>query len=180
MPQEPAMIRVNWLFLTLLLAHCAVFPVAAQTPEAFTCPMTLPGESRPPARMDPFGPEESVHYADSIWQSIPNDGMLALGPEAEIGFGTLQGWRTTTVTWMRADGVEGWVIVSGERLDAKSDLSPRTPLSPQRQYVQRGYVLTGIAFPSEGCWRLTGTVGEHEISWVVDVGFVDEVVTPIT
>lgn len=173
------MTRANRLLMTFLLALVTVNPLAAQTPETFTCPVTPPGEHRPPARMDPFEPTDAVHYADGIWVSIPNNGVLELGPDTEIGYGKLQGWRTTTVTWMRADGVEGWVVVSGERLDAESSLAPRTPLSPQRQYVQAGFVETGIAFPGEGCWQLTGTVGDHEITWVVDVRFVDSIATPV-
>lgn len=169
------MIRVPRLLLILLIALSTAWPAAAQTPVDAVCPVTLPNDRRPPARLDPFEPGDAVHYEDGIWVTIPPDGDLVLGKDNEIGYGKLQGWRTMTVTWMRADGVEGWVIVSGERLDEPSDLSPRTPLSPQRQYVQAGFVKTGIAFPSEGCWQLTGTVGDHKITWVVDVRFVDEV-----
>lgn len=172
------MIRVFRLLLVLLITLVTPLPAAAQTPEAFACPVTLPGNSRPPTRLDPFAPDDAVHYADGIWVTITADGVLVLGKDTEIGYGKLQGWRTSTVTWMRADGVVGWVIVSGERLDQPSDLSPRTPLSPQRQYVKAGFVKTGIAFPSEGCWRVIGTVGDHKITWVVDVRFVEVVATP--
>lgn len=110
--------------------------------------------------------------------SIPANGVLRLRPDDAIKFGPLTGWRSTEVQWLRDDGIEGFVIVSGQRLDEQSDLSPQTPLSPQRQYVLLGPVKTGLAFPSEGCWEVTGRVGEHSITWMVEVRFEDEVATP--
>lgn len=140
-----------------------------------TCPVTIPADFRPPAESDPFEDDELIHYDNGIWVTIPEDGVLELSADQEVAFGPLQGWRTETVTWLRDEGVEGFVIVSGERLDAESEFTPQTPLSPQRQYVQIGFVQTGIAFPSEGCWEVTGFVGKNEITWVVVVQFVDHI-----
>ena len=148
--------------------------LTAQTPVALACETTRPTDIRPDDRVSPFSQSESVYFEDGIWVSIPADGVLELAADQTIAFGTLQGWRTETFTWLRDEGVEGFVLVSGERLDEESTLSPQTPLSPQRQYVQVGYVKTAIAFPSAGCWEVTGTVGPHAITWVMDVRFVSE------
>ena len=164
--------------ISLLLIASLGATLAAQTPAAFVCETTEPVADRPAANVDPFGKDTSVYYEDGIWVSIPGDGVLELAPDRDIAFGIYQGWRTETFTWLRDKGVEGFIVVSGERLDEESDLQPQTPLSPQRQYVQVGWVETGIAFPDEGCWEVTGTVGHHSITWVMDVRFVDVVATP--
>lgn len=173
------------LILISLMVGIAPAVIPASTPPVFSCPVTLPSDNRPPRKSDPFDENESTHYENGIWVSVPSDGVLELTSDDEIVFGPLAGWRSQTVTWMRADGIEGWIIVSGQRLDAESDLSPQTPLSPQRQYVRVGTVTTGIAFPSEGCWEVTGIVtsparGDAAITWVVDVRFVeiDSLATP--
>lgn len=165
------MIR-RFLGFLLVLPFFAITGATA-TPDAFTCPVTAPNETKPDAKENPFHADETTYYEDGIWVTIPADGVQELTPADEVQLSGLEGWRSSSHTWMRADDVEGWVIVSGKRLDAPSDLAPRTPLSPQRQYVQRGYVKTGIAFPHPGCWEVTGTVGTHQITWVMDVRFVD-------
>lgn len=164
------------IFILLIASSLAV--VTAQTPEVFACNTTEPVTDRPAVDVDPFGEDESVYFEDGIWVSVPDDGLLELSAAQSVSFGELQGWRTETFTWLREEGVEGFIVVSGERLDEESDLQPQTPLSPQRQYVQVGWVETGIAFPDEGCWEVTGTVGHHSITWVMDVRFVDVVATP--
>ena len=166
--------------LTSIIAITGSMAVAsAQTPVAFVCETTAPVTDRPPADVSPFGEDESVYFEDGIWVSIPEDGVLELSAERTVTFGDLEGWRTETFTWLREDGVEGFVVVSGERLDKPSNFQPQTPLSPQRQYVQVGTVRTGIAFPDKGCWEVTGTVGDHSITWVMDVRFGETIATPV-
>lgn len=161
--------------LILALPIAAASSLTRATPLVSNdCPVTRPGSLRPPPESDPFDDEASIHYENGIWVTVPLDGILELPPQHEITFGPLAGWRSESVTWLRDEGVEGFVIVTGERLDEKSTQSPQTPLSPQRQYVRTGFVQTGIAFPSEGCWKVVGNFGEHEITWVMDVRFVVE------
>lgn len=165
------------IFILAVLLMAPATPTA--TPEGFVCPITAPSDVQPAANETPFAADQSIWYENGIWVTLPPDGVLELSPHDEVAVGKLRGWRSTTLTWMRADGVEGYVIVSGKRLDAPSNRSPQSPLSPERQYVQLGAVRTGIAFPSAGCWQVTGTVGENAITWVVDVRFADAVGTPI-
>lgn len=148
---------------------------ADATPEAFTCPVTSPTDSRPEKSIDPFDEDAALHHEDELWVTIPANGIIELSLEDTITFGLLTGWRSETVAWLREDGVEGFVDVTGQRLDTESELSPQTPLSPQRQYVRIGPVTTGLAFPSEGCWEITGSVGNHQITWVADVRFIDHI-----
>lgn len=166
--------------IALLFTLVAPADVAAQsTPAAFSCPVTEPGEERPTKHVDPFAADDSLIHEDGLWVTIPENGVLRLRPDDLVTFGPVKDWRTTKVTWLREEGVEGFVTVSGQRLDEPSDLAPTTPLSPQRQYVKVGPVTTGLAFPEEGCWEVTGSVGDHEITFVVEVRFVEES-TPAT
>ncbi|MCA9833368.1 MAG: hypothetical protein KC435_05440 [Thermomicrobiales bacterium] len=167
------------IFLTalLILPFFTTADIHA-TPTAFVCPVTAPSDVKPSAEENPFATDQTTYYEDGIWVTIPADGMLTLTHTDEVLVSKLQGWRSSTHTWMRADGVEGWIIVSGKRLDEASDLSPQTPLSPERQYVKVGYAKTGIAFPSGGCWEVTATVGGHSVTWVMDIRWTDDAGTP--
>lgn len=166
------------IFRTLLamVITFAVLPAAsiATPPSGAACPVTIGTTVHPPAMIDPFEKDANVFHENGLWVSVPADGKLTLGPDDAITFGPLTGWRSTEVQWLRDEGVEGFIIVSGKRLDAKSELTPKTPLSPQRQYVKVGPVKTGLAFPDAGCWQVTGTVGNHSVTWAVDIKFVME------
>lgn len=162
-------------FLVALLPGPPAFSEA--TPAALSCPVSEPIGDRP--EIDPFPTDASLYYEDGIWVTIPQDGTVILTPEDTIQIGPTAGWRSTEVMWLRDRGVEGFIEVTGKRLDKPSEESPRTPLSPQRQYVRVGQVTTGLAFPSEGCWEVTGRAAsssagdDHSITWVVDVRFVE-------
>lgn len=174
------MLLIRTLLICMMLTGGAdLLAVTASTPAAFACPLTTASDSRPDLSIDPFEKDAALHHEDGLWVTIPEDGIIQLTPDDAITFGPLTDWRSESITWLREDGVEGFVDVSGQRLDAESEFSPQTPLSPQRQYVRLGPVTTGLAFPSDGCWEVTGTVGGHSITWVVEVRFVDDpVATP--
>jgi hypothetical protein len=63
--------------------------------------------------------------------------------------------------WWR--GVEGQLTIRGRRLDA-----PGPPLRAEipEGYGVSGFQATGIIFPTEGCWRVTGKVGNATLSFV--------------
>ena len=66
--------------------------------------------------------------------------------------------------WWRK--VHGALEISGRRLDA--------PAPPLRADVPAGYGATGfqasgVTFPTEGCWRLTGRVGSTTLTFVTTV-----------
>lgn len=168
--------RPAFVLILLLPAILLVSRGEEATPTAFSCPVTIPTTDRPGENSTPFDSQDALHHENGIWVTIPEDGVIELGLEDALTFGPLEGWRSQTVTWLRDEGVEGFIEVFGQRLDAESEFSPQTPLSPQRQYVRIGFVQTGLAFPSEGCWQVTGTVGDASISWVVEVRFLAEIV----
>jgi len=63
--------------------------------------------------------------------------------------------------WWRL--VSGDLTITGRRLDA--------PAPPLKSFVPEGYgeigfQASGVTFPSEGCWQLTGTVAHSSLTFV--------------
>jgi hypothetical protein len=69
------------------------------------------------------------------------------------------------IAWQRGPGTRGRVSVEARRLDA-----PAPPV--RRRISARGYGLTGlqasgIAFPTQGCWRVTASAGGAHLTFVL-------------
>ena len=66
--------------------------------------------------------------------------------------------------WWR--GVAGRLVITGRRLDA-----PAPPLDADVPggYGARGFVPSGLVFPTAGCWRVQGALGAARLSFVVKV-----------
>lgn len=164
--------------MRIAIILCLLVTVLSGTPTLgatdFACPVTVSKMTHPRTNESPFAHDQPVIHRDGIWVSVPADGVVELTPQDEILFGMSRGYRADEHTWLRDDGVEGFILISGKRLDQSSELTPRNAVSPQRQYLKTGAVEASIAFPSEGCWEVTASVGEHSLTWVVDVRFVDE------
>jgi hypothetical protein len=62
--------------------------------------------------------------------------------------------------WWR--GVKGRLNITGRRLDGKAP--PLTADIPD--YGTTGFQASGISFPTEGCWEVTGRVGEARLTFV--------------
>ena len=68
------------------------------------------------------------------------------------------------VGWWR--GAAGRLIVTGRRLDAAAPpLGAHVPSG----YGRTGFQPTGLVFPTVGCWRVEGRVGDARLSFVVKV-----------
>lgn len=60
-------------------------------------------------------------------------------------------------------GVRGPLTVTGHRLNGPG---PRLRARVPEGYGATGFQASGIIFPSEGCWKVTGTVGEANLTFV--------------
>jgi hypothetical protein len=71
--------------------------------------------------------------------------------------------------------VAGTLTIEGRRLDA-----PAPPLEAwiPDGYGDSGFQVSGITFPTDGCWEITGRVGEGSLTFVVLVVY-PEGFTPI-
>jgi hypothetical protein len=74
------------------------------------------------------------------------------------------GSMSTKFGWWRI--APGTLTITGRRLDA-SELPVRATIPDG--YGGSGYQSSGVDFPTEGCWELTGTVGRSSLTFVVFV-----------
>jgi hypothetical protein len=151
------------------LATVAVPSPATSQPPG---PVTLADKERCPAtrpsRVGPHGVSPTAFFG---WESSygnrklwvgglwPN-GVIKAGPE----FVTEDGSVSIKFGWWRA--VTGDLRIEGRRLDATSPpLQVRVPFG----YGETGFQSSGVFFPTEGCWEVTGSVGRTTLTFVTFV-----------
>jgi hypothetical protein len=66
--------------------------------------------------------------------------------------------------WWRAE--PGRLRIRGRRLDAPA---PAVRADVPTGYGSEGFQVSGLTFPTVGCWRVTGTVARAKLSFVVRV-----------
>jgi hypothetical protein len=128
---------------------------------ARNCPVTI-GHPIPPAtpwRDQLFG-WPRAYGNGSLWVgSLWPRGVVIMtrdqiNPDGSMGmkFGW---WRSTS----------GFLTITGRRLDAPAPrLSARTS-----DYALTGFDASGVTFPTEGCWQVTGKVGPVTLTFVTFV-----------
>lgn len=160
------------LILVLALSACAPavtiaqeLPSALPLPEATPqptptslppagdkCPTTLAVEDQPPddPHADSFGFGLWFINADrTMWAYL--DGGWAAGKDGN------------KVIWIRPAGTQ--LLVSGRRLDGEAP--------PLRADIPccytTGFQVTGLYFPTGGCWEVAAEAGEHHLQFVVEI-----------
>jgi hypothetical protein len=156
--------------LVLLLAAAAVactsaFAHSAKSPPA-ACPVTAPQARQGSG----FGPE-GFNYGNTRIRAQLNwaNGVLIAGRYPDGGsLATISkdGSMDAKVGWWR--GRRGKLVIQGWRLDG---LAPplRVWTPPAGSYGDTGFMPTGLTFPTNGCWRVTGSVGGASLTFVVEV-----------
>ena len=115
-----------------------------------SCPITHPNGSIPPSVSG-----SGWHGNGSLWVEFPSPlNVVVLQRAADGSLETKFPW------WRGASGILG---IAGKRLDG-----PAPPLTAE---VPSGYGDTGLQptrlhFPTEGCWQVTGQVGEASLTVV--------------
>ena len=140
------------------------------------CAVTIPNGSQPPVKN--FGgkvtyspdyngprdaPDQGSHGNGKLWTVLYPDGTVVFrrgGP----GFILSDGSLSMKFPWWR--GVRGKLSIEGRRLDSSAPpLRARIP----EGYGDTGFQSTAIIFPTEGCWEVTGKVGEASLTFVTKV-----------
>lgn len=155
--------------LGALAAICGVFalPLAHRAAGAATrrCPVTVRGSTRkPPVAFVRTGlPVPYVHTwlaSRTIWLRLPRHGILPAQRDP--------GGRTISAKfpWWRV--VRGQLHASAHPVGrARPRLSAE--VQPVADYGPTGFVPSALRFSKPGCWRITGSLREHTISFVAEV-----------
>jgi hypothetical protein len=138
-----------------------------------SCPVTPPNGKQPPEGDNVFGRGPGGHGTEALWTNLWTwgEGVVDVPPDHVNSDGSLGEMKWP---WWR--GVPGRLTIVGRRLDAEAP--PLRAFVPEG-YGERGFIATGLIFPTTGCWEITGRVGEASLVFVLRVRQVDVAGTPI-
>jgi hypothetical protein len=117
------------------------------------CPVT-----RPSKRLDGF----TMYGNGFLSTHVATDGGLLTRRDPDGTFFTKLGW-------LPRRGFAGTLTVRGDRLDAPAPPMHVLGVHWGHSSSGRGSWASAVAFPSEGCWGITGRVGDISLSYVVRV-----------
>lgn len=132
---------------------------------AAKCPVTLPNERTRPS-------EETGIFAPSTLRGKPAL-RVVLWPDGTVVFtpggrGSIEpdGSLGMKFPWWREGRLRGKLKIHGKRLDASA---PPLRASIPEGYGDTGFQSTALIFPTEGCWEVTGEVGDTSLTFVTRV-----------
>ncbi len=148
------------------LVGCATVPPspAPSKPalaDAEDCAVTRPGAGPPGVSPDLFFGSGAAHGNGQLWVGgLWPDGVIV----ADARFVDEDGAVGMKFGWWRESA--GELTITGRRLDG--------PAPPARGEVPSGYgslgfQASGVIFPTEGCWEVTGTVAGTSLTFVTFV-----------
>ncbi len=125
------------------------------------CPVTFPNGSQPPypSLQYPGAPHSPGYHGNGVlWAATGTGGKILVQPALVNADGSIE-WK---MGWHR--GEHGKLTVTGRRLDAPAP--PAQGYYDIEGYGDIGFQAGGITFPSQGCWEITGKVGEASLTFV--------------
>jgi len=128
------------------------------------CSVTIPNGSTPPGER----PSSLHHGNGDLWTVLWPEGRVVFEPGGP-GFVSADGSLSMKWPWWR--GGRGRLSIDGRRLDASAPpLRSKIP----KGYGGTGFQATALIFPTEGCWEVTGKVGQATLTFVTLVVRVKE------
>ncbi len=129
-----------------------------------TCPVTLPRRA-PSAAQGLFG-AGAAHWNDALFVGgLWPHGTIVFQPGGP-GFVLPDGSLSMKFGWYRGAGLRGKLTIHGKRLDASA---PPLRADIPKGYGEAGFQATALIFPTEGCWEVTGEVGDTRLTFVTRV-----------
>jgi hypothetical protein len=129
-----------------------------------SCPVTLPNGKSPPGASD-----FNLGNEDGSLFTIPWPEGVVIFARDGPGFVLPDGSLEMKWPWWR--GVRGKLTIEGRRLDAPAP-APRAEFTGG--YGDSGFLPITLIFPTQGCWEITGKVGNAQLTFatlVVKVPF---------
>jgi hypothetical protein len=174
---HPHSLTVRGLALALIISGCVgagPSPVSVQTtiPPATTVPrpLTLADAAQCPRTEPRQAPAEfadllfgggSAHGDDSLWVGgLWPDGIVAVSDD----FVETDGSIGMKFGWWRIDS--GDLVITGRRLDGSS---PPLAADVVETEADAGFVASRVYFPTEGCWEVTGSLDDVQLTFVTFV-----------
>jgi len=139
-------------------------PTATASPltlaDAKSCPATKPVKA--PADIGDllFGYTSAFGNSDLWVGGLGENGMILADSRMLESDGSI-GWK---FGWWRI--APGTLTITGRRLDAPA---PPARASVPEGYGPEGFQASGVSFPTEGCWEITGSVGGSTLTFVTFV-----------
>jgi hypothetical protein len=123
--------------------------------------------TRPNGIHPPGQPADPGDYGnDALWTTLvmwsehPGIVDVDTGHLAPDGSATDLKWA-----WWRF--APGTLTIEGWRLDGPAD--PLIADVPEGYGAGAGFQVSGLTFPSAGCWEIVGSVGDAELAFIVEV-----------
>jgi hypothetical protein len=129
---------------------------SSQPIELPACPVTAPNGNTPPN--ETYAPE--YHGNGGLFTVLWPAGNILMGPQNVEPDGSL----SMKFVWWR--GEKGQLTIEGRRLDAAA---PPLRVDIPDGYGDSGIQATALIFPAEGCWEVTGRVGDAALTFVTRV-----------
>lgn len=123
------------------------------------CPATFPNGRTPPG--EPSRQED--HGNGTLWTQLPPDGKIVARRNFVLADGSM---RIKFPSW-GSRRTNGHLGISGISLDRPGQVV-RVHISPGLAHAPHFWA-SGITFPTEGCWRITGNAGSARLTFVVFV-----------
>lgn len=92
---------------------------------------------------------------DDLWVILPKGSWARA--DSNGTYGLKMGWYRLS---------KGQMHLRAELVDGSKVASPHVPGG----YPETGWQATGLDFPSVGCWRVTGSLGNTQVAFVIAIG----------
>lgn len=155
-----AILLLSVLTAAVATHQTAAFPAIPRAGSSAACPITAPNGVNPPHHPPiPTGYGNDVLWSNlAMWGETP--GIVPVPNDDRIDpDGTINDMK-----WAWYLLVPGELAIEGRRLDAPDD--PLIAWIPEG-YESPGFQVSGLTFPSAGCWEITGIVNDTRLTFVV-------------
>jgi hypothetical protein len=142
--------------------------IEQRTPPA-DCPVTTSENVsfRAPEPYSPVAPWEGLFWygTEGLWTTLHTDGVWSQMPKTSDGY-------TQKIVWWSElyslkDEPQPALVVSGQRLDAKSDPLRFFGATNMIEEEAGEAMLTGVEFPTLGCWEVRAEYKKSSLTFVV-------------